>query len=97
MNTKSSGIRLKKHNAPFKTLAEFCNAVLRNEEIDLACFSDLLCEKGFVSVYLQNAFSGEGYGGGTLTIEAFDELRLWAAALDGCRITFSGKLKQKAS
>lgn len=97
MSMKRSGWRLKVKKAPFKTLAEFCNAVLRNEEIDIACFSDLLCDKGFVSVYLQNARSGEGYGGGTLTIEAFDELREWATSLDDRRITFSGKLKQKAS
>jgi len=97
---KSSGWRLKAKKAPFQTLAEFSNEVLRHDEIDLICFSDHLCEQGFVSAYLRNAATLEDYGGGTLTIDAFHELRAWVLIepkLNGRRLVFSGKLKQKAS
>ncbi len=97
MNVKSSGIRLKKRAAPFQTLAEFCNAILRNAEINMACYSDHLCKPGWVSVYLRNANTEAGYNGGTITLEAFNELRAWASQLKDRQIVFSGKLVKKAS
>lgn len=100
MNMKRSGWRLRCKKVPFQTLAEFCDAILRSDKIDLVCFSDHLSEQGFVSVYLRNAATSEDYGGGALILEAFNELCQWiqkAPQLKGRNIALSGKLKQKAS
>lgn len=97
MDPKQSGTRLRTGAAPYNNLQQFQVAILENSCIDLIAFSDQICPIGFVAVYLKCKKTESGFGGGMLTMSAFQELRDWIKEdprIQGRHIAYSGHLSR---